>query len=68
MCTGEQSSKQIDVISVIHVPISTSAKQPVEAPPMLFPMYTVASHVLLQMTSVEPHEKLKAEASSGVDN
>ena len=27
---------------------------------MLFPMYTVAAHVLLKMTTVEPHEKLKA--------
>ncbi|CAE7898472.1 ANK2, partial [Symbiodinium sp. KB8] len=27
--------------------------------PMLFPMYTVASDVLLKMTKVEPHEKLK---------
>ena len=27
---------------------------------MLFPMYTVASDVLLKMTKVEPHEKLKA--------
>jgi len=27
---------------------------------MLFPMYTVAADVLLKMTTVEPHEKLKA--------
>ena len=27
---------------------------------MLFPMYTVAADVLLKMTQVEPHEKLKA--------
>ena len=27
---------------------------------MLFPMYTVAADVLLKMTRVEPHEKLKA--------
>ena len=31
-----------------------------EAAPMLFPMYTVAADVLLKMTTVEPHEKLKA--------
>ncbi|OLQ14444.1 Ankyrin repeat domain-containing protein 17 [Symbiodinium microadriaticum] len=30
-------------------------------PPMLFPMYTVAADVLLKMTKVEPHEKLKDE-------
>ncbi|CAE7217888.1 Psmd10, partial [Symbiodinium microadriaticum] len=30
------------------------------AAPMLFPMYTVAADVLLKMTQVEPHEKLKA--------
>ena len=29
---------------------------------MLFPMYTVASDVLLNMTRVEPHEDLKAGA------
>ncbi|CAE7836842.1 ANKRD17 [Symbiodinium sp. CCMP2592] len=29
-------------------------------PSMLFPMYTVASDVLLKMTRVEPHEELKA--------
>ena len=29
---------------------------------MLFPMYTVASDVLLKMTRVEPHEMLKAAA------
>ena len=27
---------------------------------MLFPMYTVPSEALLQMTAVEPHEVLKA--------
>ena len=27
---------------------------------MLFPMYTVTAEVLLKMTQVEPHEKLKA--------
>ena len=27
---------------------------------MLFPMYTVAADVLLKMTTVEPHEMLKA--------
>eukprot|EP00439_Symbiodinium_sp_Y106_P026428 s6746_g3.t1 len=31
-----------------------------DAAPMLFPMYTVAADVLLKMTKVEPHEKLKA--------
>ena len=29
---------------------------------MLFPMYTVAADVLLKMTRVEPHEKLKARS------
>ena len=29
---------------------------------MLFPMYTVAVDVLLKMTRVEPHEKLKARS------
>ena len=33
-----------------------------EAAPMLFPMYTVAVDVLLKMTRVEPHEKLKARS------
>ena len=28
---------------------------------MLFPMYTVAADVLLKMTRVEPHERLKAD-------
>ena len=28
---------------------------------MLFPMYTVSSKVLLRMTTVQPHEELKAE-------
>ena len=27
---------------------------------MQFPMYTVAAELLLKMTKVEPHEKLKA--------
>ncbi|CAE7392145.1 Dclk1, partial [Symbiodinium necroappetens] len=31
-----------------------------EDAPMLFPMYTVPSEALLQMTAVEPHEVLKA--------
>ncbi|CAE7388613.1 ANKRD44, partial [Symbiodinium sp. KB8] len=31
------------------------------AAPILFPMYTVAADVLLKMTKVEPHEKLKAQ-------
>ncbi|CAE7242612.1 ANK2 [Symbiodinium necroappetens] len=30
-----------------------------DAAPMLFPMYTVAADVLLKMTRVEPHERLK---------
>ena len=33
---------------------------------MLFPMYTVTAEVLLSMTKVEPHEKLKAGAKLGV--
>eukprot|EP00439_Symbiodinium_sp_Y106_P077221 s29_g16.t1 len=32
----------------------------VDAVPMQFPMYTVAAELLLKMTEVEPHEKLKA--------
>ncbi|CAE7666476.1 ANKRD17 [Symbiodinium sp. CCMP2456] len=31
-----------------------------DAASMLFPMYTVASEILLKMTKVEPHEELKA--------
>ena len=34
---------------------------------MLFPMYTVAADVLLQMTKVEPHEKLKALNKIGIE-
>ena len=33
---------------------------------MLFPMYTVAADVLLKMTKVEPHEKLKARDNFGI--
>lgn len=40
----------------------------VEAPSMLFPMYTVASDVLLKMTKVEPHEELKARGELTVFN
>ncbi|CAE7666464.1 ANKRD17, partial [Symbiodinium sp. CCMP2456] len=36
-----------------------SLRDEAEAPSMLFPMYTVASGVLLKMTKVEPHEDLK---------
>ena len=31
-----------------------------QAFPALFPMYTVSSDILLSMTKIEPHEKLKA--------
>eukprot|EP00439_Symbiodinium_sp_Y106_P058446 s2342_g8.t1 len=37
-----------------------SLPEEADAPSMLFPMYTVASDVLLNMTRVEPHEDLKA--------
>ena len=33
---------------------------------MLFPMYTVTAEVLLKMTEVEPHEKLKAAKLAAV--
>ncbi|CAE7600309.1 ANK2 [Symbiodinium sp. CCMP2592] len=36
-----------------------SLPEDADAAPMLFPMYTVASDVLLKMTEVKPHEKLK---------
>ena len=35
---------------------------------MLFPMYTVASDVLLKMTKVEPHEELKASEPRALVN
>ena len=35
-----------------------------QAAPMLFPMYTVASALLLRMTKIQPHEELKAKGLS----
>ena len=39
-----------------------------EANPMLFPMYTVAADVLMKMTKVEPHERLKALSKFGIEH
>ena len=39
----------------------TQTSQRVDASEMLFPMYTVQTHVLLQMEEVRPHEDLLAQ-------
>ena len=55
-CSGQDIYKYGDHSCSFYALASTIA----EDAPMLFPMYTVASDVLLKMTKVEPHEKLKA--------